>query len=61
MVPSGITTVIEQIVKLAVGLYCAVKFMPDVHKAVMGAVVRYNRFRIRLHGHNVDSVSGTRP
>ncbi len=38
MVPSGITTVIEQIVKLAVGLYCAVKFMPDVHKAVMGAV-----------------------
>ena len=38
MVPSGVTTVIEQIVKLAVGLFCAVKFMPDVHKAVMGAV-----------------------
>ena len=38
MVPSGITTVIEQIVKLIVGLVCAVKFMPDVHKAVMGAV-----------------------
>ena len=38
MVPSGITTVIEQIVKLVVGLACAVHFMPDVHKAVMGAV-----------------------
>ncbi len=38
MVPSGITTVIEQIVKLAVGLTCAVHFMPDVQKAVMGAV-----------------------
>lgn len=38
MVPSGVTTVIEQIVKLAVGLACAVKFMPDVNKAVMGAV-----------------------
>ena len=38
MVPSGVTTVIEQIVKLAVGLVCAVHFMPDVHKAVMGAV-----------------------
>ena len=38
MVPSGVTTVIEQVVKLAVGLACAVHFMPDVHKAVMGAV-----------------------
>ncbi len=38
MAPSGITTVIEQIVKLAVGLTCAIKFMPDVNKAVMGAV-----------------------
>ncbi len=38
MVPSGVTTVIEQIVKLAVGLLCAVHFMPNVHKAVMGAV-----------------------
>lgn len=38
MVPSGVTTVIEQIVKLIVGLTCAVKFMPDVQKAVMGAV-----------------------
>ena len=38
MAPSGITTVIEQIVKLAVGLTTAVHFMPDVHKAVMGAV-----------------------
>ncbi|MCH5151966.1 MAG: polysaccharide biosynthesis protein [Clostridiales bacterium] len=38
MVPSGVTTVIEQIVKLAVGLACALHFMPDVHKAVMGAV-----------------------
>lgn len=38
MVPSGATTVIEQVVKLAVGLFCAVKFMPDVQKAVLGAV-----------------------
>ena len=38
MVPSGVTTVIEQVVKLAVGLTCAVHFMPDVNKAVMGAV-----------------------
>ena len=38
MVPSGVTTVIEQIVKLAVGLSCAIHFMPDVQKAVMGAV-----------------------
>ena len=38
MIPSGVTTVIEQIVKLAVGLVCAIHFMPDVHKAVMGAV-----------------------
>ena len=38
MVPSGVTTVIEQIVKLVVGLSCAISFMPDVQKAVMGAV-----------------------
>ena len=38
MVPSGVTTVIEQVVKLAVGLACAIHFMPDVHRAVMGAV-----------------------
>ena len=38
MVPSGVTTVIEQIVKLVVGLTCAVSFMPDVQKAVLGAV-----------------------
>ncbi len=38
MVPSGVTTVLEQVVKLIVGLYCATKFMPDVEKAVMGAV-----------------------
>ena len=38
MVPSGVTTVIEQVVKLGVGLACALHFMPDVHKAVMGAV-----------------------
>ena len=38
MTPSGVTTVIEQVVKLAVGLTCAIKFMPDVNKAVMGAV-----------------------
>lgn len=38
MVPSGVTTVIEQVVKLVVGLICAVKFMPNVEKAVMGAV-----------------------
>ena len=38
MLPSGATTVMEQIVKLAVGLFCATKFMPDVQKAVLGAV-----------------------
>ena len=38
MVPSGATSVMEQIVKLTVGLSLAVKFMPDVNKAVMGAV-----------------------
>ncbi len=38
MVPSGVTTVVEQVVKLAVGLSCALHFMPDVQKAVMGAV-----------------------
>ena len=39
MAPSGITTVIEQLVKLVVGLYCATKFMPDVERAVGGAVM----------------------
>lgn len=39
MVPSGATTVVEQVVKLCVGLLCALKFMPDVNKAVMGAVL----------------------
>lgn len=39
MVPSGVTTVLEQVVKLAVGLFCALKFMPNVQKAVMGAVL----------------------
>lgn len=38
MTPCSVTTVVEQIVKLAVGLFCAVKFMPNVHKAVLGAV-----------------------
>lgn len=37
MTPSGVTTVIEQVVKLTIGLACAVKFMPDVSKAVFGA------------------------
>lgn len=37
MVPSGVTTVIEQIVKLVVGLVLAVRLMPDVNKAVAGA------------------------
>lgn len=39
MTPSGVTTVIEQLVKLVVGLYCAVKFMPNVQRAVGGAVI----------------------
>lgn len=39
MVPSSVTTVIEQIVKLAVGLSVASFFMPDVQKAVTGAVL----------------------
>lgn len=38
MVPSGVTSVIEQLVKLAVGLTLAYRGMPDVNKAVMGAV-----------------------
>lgn len=38
MIPSGATTVLEQVVKLVVGLSFATKFMPDVEKAVMGAV-----------------------
>lgn len=38
MVPSGVTTVVEQIVKLAVGLTLAVKLMPNVVHAVLGAV-----------------------
>lgn len=37
MLPSSITTVIEQIVKLTVGLLCAYHFMPNVLKAVYGA------------------------
>lgn len=37
MVPSGVTTVIEQSVKLAVGLACASCFMPNVQRAVLGA------------------------
>ncbi len=39
MLPSGITTVIEQIVKLVCGLTLANYFMPDVKKAVYGAVL----------------------
>ncbi len=38
MVPCGATSVLEQLVKLVVGLTLAVKFMPDVNKAVLGAV-----------------------
>ncbi len=38
MIPSSMTTVIEQVVKLAVGLTVASYFMPDVIKAVQGAV-----------------------
>ncbi len=38
MVPSGVTTVIEQIVKLIVGLSLAIKLMPNVVNAVLGAV-----------------------
>lgn len=37
MVPSGVTTVIEQVVKLVVGLIAAKAAMPDVQKAVLGA------------------------
>lgn len=37
MLPSSVTTVIEQIVKLTVGLVCAHHFMPNVLKAVYGA------------------------
>lgn len=38
MLPSGVTNVVEQLVKLAVGLTLAVRCMPDVNKAVLGAV-----------------------
>ncbi|MCM1043004.1 MAG: polysaccharide biosynthesis protein [Corallococcus sp.] len=37
MLPSSVTTVVEQVVKLIVGLICAKHFMPDVVKAVYGA------------------------
>lgn len=37
MVPSGATTVTEQVIKLVTGLSCAAHFMPDVQKAVLGA------------------------
>ncbi len=39
MLPSSVTTVIEQIVKLTVGLTVARYFMPDVLKAVYGATL----------------------
>lgn len=39
MLPSSITTVIEQIVKLAIGLSLAYYFMPNVIMAVKGAVL----------------------
>lgn len=38
MLPSSMTTVVESVVKLIVGLICATYFMPDVLKAVYGAV-----------------------
>ena len=37
MLPSSVTTVVEQVVKLAVGLFLAVRLMPDVLAAVRGA------------------------
>ncbi|MBO5867170.1 MAG: oligosaccharide flippase family protein, partial [Clostridia bacterium] len=51
MVPSGVTTVIEQIVKLAVGLSCAIHFMPDVQKAVMGCFC-HHRFGVLFVGNH---------
>ncbi len=39
MLPSSVTTVVEQVVKLAIGLTLASYFMPDVIKAVHGAVI----------------------
>lgn len=39
MTPTALSQIIEQVVKMSVGLYCAVKFMPDVLKAVNGAVL----------------------
>ena len=39
MTPTALSQIIEQVVKMSVGLYCAVKFMPDILKAVNGAVL----------------------
>lgn len=39
MLPSSVTTVIEQVVKLVIGLATASHFMPNVHMAVSGAVL----------------------
>ncbi len=39
MLPSSVTTVLEQIVKLVVGLVTASYYMPDVNMAVAGAVL----------------------
>ncbi|MEG2015401.1 MAG: polysaccharide biosynthesis C-terminal domain-containing protein, partial [Clostridia bacterium] len=39
MVPSSATLVIEQIIKLVIGLACALYFMPDTLRAVSGAVL----------------------
>lgn len=39
MMPTALSQVIEQAVKMAVGLYCAMRFMPDVIKSVNCAVL----------------------
>ncbi|MBO5772621.1 MAG: polysaccharide biosynthesis protein [Clostridia bacterium] len=39
MMPSALTTVIEQMIKLVTGLGSAYLFMPDVHMAVLGMVL----------------------
>lgn len=39
MTPTAVSQIVEQVVKMAVGLYCAVRFMPDVIKSVNYAIL----------------------
>lgn len=39
MAPTAVSQIVEQVVKMTVGLYCAARFMPDVIKSVNYAVL----------------------